>query len=1025
MATRTGGDGSPRLDIRVLGALDLRLGERRLPPLESARAESLLTYLLVHRDAPQPRERIAFVLWPDSTEPQARTNLRKVLHTLRHALPDADRFLEVTQRTLQWRPDAPCSLDLAIFEDAIARSRWEDLNALREAVEAYGGDLLASSYDEWLIDERERLRELYAHALERLAEALAQRGDHADAVRYGERLLRLDPLREESCRLVMRLHDSRGDRARALRTYHACASALARELAAEPSAATRAAYDALVPALQTAPVEDAQAPPEALIGRDAERARLTALWRAGERGRALLVLVSGEAGIGKSRLVAELRRDCARAGAATAHARCYPAEGALAYGPIASWLRSDALVARRGRLDQARLSELARLLPELSATPAAPVMAAAGDEQRLRLFDALAEAIVAGGAPLLLVLDDAQWADRETLQFLHFLVRSRPAASLLVAATARREELDDDHPLHDLLNGLGAEDRAAELELGRLSREDTGALAARLAGGLLDDRDSDRLYAETEGNPLFLVEALRAGWTRDAAAGRAITPKVQAVIESRLAALSPVARELAGVAATIGRDFTADLVGAASGAEPESLVGALDELWRRRIIHEQGADAYDFSHDRIREVAYGRVSPARRRALHLRVARALERRHANQPGRVAAQIAAHLDRAGEREPAIGWYLRAAQEAQRMHADLEAIRLLERCQGLLGELPAGAERDERELEVDLALLAPLSTADGVVASRLIELQGRGVALSEALGRQPPAPLLRSIALTSLAQGRLDEARRAGEQLRARGEQSDDDVLLVESHYVLGIAAFWQADLEIAREHFEAAVERYRHEQRATHLARYGLDPEVVCMSRLANTLWFLGQREAAVRTRDRALARAEEVGHPFSTAIARVFAGMLALDLGDDEGIRREVAALQDSALGRAGRAVRISTESLAGYVDVLDGRTAAGLARIRGAVEAAGEGDHAPGMRASAVRVLVEAHARAGDAAGGLQAADLMSDSPTGARLWEAQIRAWRAQFLADLEERGTLAERPAVHAGAHDQHHTLDPRHD
>jgi DNA-binding SARP family transcriptional activator len=1022
MGTRTGGDGSPRLDIRVLGDLDLRLGGRRLPPLESARAESLLAYLLVHRDTPQPRERIAFVLWPDSSEPQARTNLRKVLHTLRHTLPDVDRFLDVAQRTLRWRADAPFSLDLATFENAIARSRWEDVDALREAVETYRGDLLASSYDEWLIEERERLRELHAHALARLTEALADRNEHADAVRYGERLLRLDPLREESCRLVMRLHDARGDRARALRAYHACASALARELGTGPSAATRAAYEALLPAVDAPQVQDAHAPAQTLVGRDAERATLTALWRACERGRAMLVLVGGEAGIGKTRLLAELRRDCERAGAATASARCYHAEGALAYGPVVAWLRSEALVARRGRLDAARLAELARLVPEVSETPPAGL---AGDEQRLRLFDALAKAVVAGGAPVLLVLDDAQWADRETLQFLHYLLRSRPAAPLLVAATARREELDDDHPLHDLLNGLRAEERVAEIELQRLSREDTGALASRLAGRLLDDRDTDELFAETEGNPLFLVEALRAGWTREDAERRAITPKVQGVIESRLAALSPAARDLAGVAAAIGRDFTADLVALATGAEPDSLVRALDELWRRRIIHEQGADAYDFSHDRIREVAYARVSPARRRDLHLRIARTLERRHADDSGPVSAQIAAHLDRAGARHEAIGWYLRAAQEAQRMHANLEAVRLLERGRALLSEQPVGGARDERELAVDLALLAPLSTVDGVVSSRLVELQQRAVALSEALGRPLPAPLLRSIALTSLGQGRLDEARRAGEHLQARGEESGDDVLLVESHYVLGIAAFWQADLEAARGHFTAAVDRYRPEQRATHLARYGLDPEVVCVSRLANTLWFLGEPEAAARTCDRALARADAVGHPFSTAIARVFAGLLALDLGDEEGVRRAVAALQGSSLGREGRAIGVSTEALAGYVDVLDGHRAEGLQRIRGAVDATSDGDHAPGMRASAVRVLVEAHARAGDARGGLQAADLMSESRTGAHLWEPRIRALRERFLAELDVRGTLAERPTLQAGAHDHDHTPGARHD
>jgi hypothetical protein len=180
----------------------------------------------------------------------------------------------------------------------------------------------------------------------------------------------------------------------------------------------------------------------------------------------------------------------------------------------------------------------------------------------------------------------------------------------------------------------------------------------------------------------------------------------------------------------------------------------------------------------------------------------------------------------------------------------------------------------------------------------------------------------------------------------------------------------------------------------------------------------------VSTRERALARAEDVGHPFSTAIAHVFAAMLALDLGDDDGVRREVAALEPSALSRAGRAVPISTAALAGFVDVLDGHVDQGLDRIRGAVEAASEGDHAPGLRASAVRVLVEAHARAGDARGGLEAIGLARDSPTGARLWEPRILELRERFVASLDERGTLAERPPMHAARHDPHHTVDPRH-
>ena len=610
------------LRARLLGSMALRVGERQLPPLDSARAESLLAYLLLHRDAPQPRRRLAFLLWPESTERQALTNLRHVLHNLRRALPEADRFLAATQRSLHWRPDASVWLDVTAFEEAVARAEGaagdDELAAWRDAVDLYGGDLLEGSYDEWLLGERERLRQHLLRALERLAELLAARGEHDQAIASAERLVRHDPLHEETYRLLMRLHDDRGDRARALRAYHACAAALERELGVEPSAATRQAYEALLPPERGAApagrepgrVGPLGGPP--LVGRAAQQARLAELWYAAAAGRAQLALVTGEPGIGKTRLVEELRGWCAERGVATAEARAYPAEGALAYGPVVSWLRSGALAGHLERLDPAHLAQLARLLPELRPAPPdlhpsdpAPV----GDD-RQPLFDALARAVLAPGGPLLLIADDLQWADRETLRFLHYLLRVAPEAPLLVAATARREEVDQQHPLSQLVTALLGLERLVEVELGRLSRQEAATLAERLAGGRpLEEPDADRLFAETEGNPLFVVEALRAGW-RGGERGP-LSPKVQAVIESRLAQLSGPAKELAGVAAAIGREFTTDVLAAAGEADEEALVSSLDELWRRRIVRDRGPEAYDFTHDRIREVAYLALSPVR------------------------------------------------------------------------------------------------------------------------------------------------------------------------------------------------------------------------------------------------------------------------------------------------------------------------------------------------------------------------------------------------------------------------------
>ncbi|MDP9294808.1 MAG: AAA family ATPase, partial [Actinomycetota bacterium] len=851
-------DSVPTLRVRLFGGLDLRLGEDQMPPLDSARAESLLAYLLLHRDAAQPRQGLAFLLWPDSNEPQARTNLRHVLHNLRRALPDADRFIDVGSRTLQWRAGAPLWLDVAVFEQALAEGRLE------AAVEAYSGDLLEGSYDDWLLEERERLSDLHLDAIERLARQMDERGEWAAAIGYAERLVRQDRLREDTYRLLMRLHDACGDRARALRVYHVCAATLQRELGIDPSAATRQAYEALLP-VPPGPRSEERAssslggPP--LVGRATERAQLSVLWRASERGIAQLVLVTGEPGIGKSRLLEELRSSCAHGGAITAEARSYSAEGAVAYGPVVTWLRSEAIAARIRHLDRARVTELARLLPELlSELPDLPHPEPLPEsEQRQRLFDAIARTLLAPAVPLLLVADDLQWCDLQTLQLLHYLVRAEPEAQLLVAATGRREEIDSRHRVSDLIAGLQALERFSEIELGRLSREETGVLAQRIAARPLAEAEGERLYADSEGNPLFVVEALRGAPEGATPASAGTESKVHAVIAARLAQLSEPAGDLAGVAATIGREFTAQVLADASEVDGQAFVGGLDELWRRGIVRAHGPNAYDFSHGKIREAAYLALGPAQRRHHHLRVAHALERTHTLDLDAASGLLAAQYEAAEAADEAARWYVRAAEVAQRLHANADAVRSLERALELVRKLPLSVERDARELAILIALPAPLVAVEGYLSERVAEVHEHALGLAGRLSVEPEAPLVRSLALASLTRGDFDAARDFAEQLRARGERDADDVLWVEGVYVLGVAAYWQGQLHAARTHFEAAVARYRSEHRTDHLLRYGQDPETVCLMRLAHTLWLLGRADDASRMRDATLALADASG----------------------------------------------------------------------------------------------------------------------------------------------------------------------
>jgi DNA-binding SARP family transcriptional activator len=180
-------EASAALSVRLFGELELRLGDERLPRLESARARSLLAFLLLHRDAPQSRHRLAFMLWPDSNEGQALTNLRHLIHTLRQASPELDQFLDVTSQTLQWREDASSWIDVAAFDaaqaaaDAPGLTARRELEALRTAIDLYRGDLLEGCYDEWVLDVRERFRDQYLSHLRRLAEVLASDGENTDA----------------------------------------------------------------------------------------------------------------------------------------------------------------------------------------------------------------------------------------------------------------------------------------------------------------------------------------------------------------------------------------------------------------------------------------------------------------------------------------------------------------------------------------------------------------------------------------------------------------------------------------------------------------------------------------------------------------------------------------------------------------------------------------------------------------------------------------------------------------------------
>jgi DNA-binding SARP family transcriptional activator len=228
------------LDVRLLGGFQLAWRGEPLA-LSSARARALLARLALHAGEPQARALLAPLFWPDSTDAQARTNLRRLLHELWQVLPDPARFVATGGADLTWRADAPATLDVAEFAGLAART--EEPAAIARAVTLYRGDLLPECYDDWIAPERERLREFFARALSAGIALGSAAGDWPAALTYANRLVELDPLDEEAHRRRMQVHLRRGDRSAAIRAYQECAALLERELGVAPSAATRALYE--------------------------------------------------------------------------------------------------------------------------------------------------------------------------------------------------------------------------------------------------------------------------------------------------------------------------------------------------------------------------------------------------------------------------------------------------------------------------------------------------------------------------------------------------------------------------------------------------------------------------------------------------------------------------------------------------------------------------------------------------------------------------------------------------------------
>jgi tetratricopeptide (TPR) repeat protein len=340
-------------------------------------------------------------------------------------------------------------------------------------------------------------------------------------------------------------------------------------------------------------------------------------------------------------------------------------------------------------------SEIARLLPDLliqypDLKPAGPLTES---WQRQRLFEALARGFLRSNKPLLLLLDDLQWCDRDTLEWLHFLLRYKSQIRLMVIGTVRTEETRTNTSLTVLLDQLRSSNQLTEIELEPLSKTETAELAVQLARRTLTEEVLNELYSETEGNPLFVVEMVRAGLPDRATQNAGIKANpipagLQAVITYQLNQVGSESREVLRLASVIGRSFTFKVLERAAEGSQDVILRSLEDLWQRQIVREEGAESYYFSHEKLRAVAYAELSGVRRKVLHQRVAEALKSEYSLNLDSVSGQIASHYEQGGLVANAVEFYQRAANVNQRLFANSEAIDYLRRALKLLitGQLP---------------------------------------------------------------------------------------------------------------------------------------------------------------------------------------------------------------------------------------------------------------------------------------------------------------------------------------------------
>jgi DNA-binding SARP family transcriptional activator/tetratricopeptide (TPR) repeat protein len=682
--------------IRLTGLVTVERDGAAPRHLSSAQAQVAFARLVMERAGGTSRDHLADTVWPEGLPDTWASALRSVVSRVRgfvsgDTITASPPIVAQGGRYLLRLPaDAIVDVEQAETEvvqatEAFTAGEFADAERLASAaVSVLERPFMPDHEGDWPNSVRERLGELLVSALETASLSASALNDERNSLRFADEAVRRAPLRESAHRCRMTAHVAAGNRAEALRSYHELRRMLAEELGIDPAPETQAAYAELLgspivtpnrPRTARSRLNGSAAAP--FVGRRQDLARLSATWAQVEDGACHMVLVTGEPGIGKTRLVAEAARRISLAGGVVMYGRsdtgstvpCQPFVEAL--GGYVAATPEDSMP----QLGQATQDTLKALLA------AREPLDDLGSSKRAELLLALTELLikVAKDQPVFVVLDDLDLADDDTLVMLRQIYRRRPGTSLMVAATAGAPGRRPDAPDHfsAAIHDVDREGWLRRIALRGLDEADVRALVRRVMPetAIGTAPPPHQLIADTAGNTFLLLELLR--WHSDPDTERPLVPSgIVEYASARLAALDPCSRQLVRTAAASGPTFELDIIAEAAGISTSESVEALDVLVNDGLLAETEHE-FRFVHDIVRRAVYQQASAARRRWLHTRLADAIELRRAGELGRYSRTMAHH--RAAGAVPhgdqrAVRWGWRAAARASQDGAPNEAVHL---------------------------------------------------------------------------------------------------------------------------------------------------------------------------------------------------------------------------------------------------------------------------------------------------------------------------------------------------------------